>query len=80
MLVMQLDALRRAIEYRRKQILRQRRDILELQRAGIPTKSAEELLERMLLKVDELCAERTRLWAAERQVNPERRGTQRRGL
>ena len=72
---MNLDALRRDIEYRRKQILRQRRDILDLQRHGIPTRSAEELLERMLLKVDELCAERNRLWAAER---PTKRGTQRR--
>ncbi len=62
---MQLDALRRDIAYRRQQILRQRREILELQRLGISSKSAEELLERMLNKVDELCAERTRLWAAE---------------
>jgi hypothetical protein len=29
-------------------------------KAGIPTKAAEELLERMLAKVDELCAERDR--------------------
>jgi len=31
------------------------------QRAGIPTTSAEELLGRMLAKIDELCAERDRL-------------------
>jgi hypothetical protein len=43
------------IERRRRQILRQRRKI---KRAGIPTKSTEELLARMLSKVDELCAER----------------------
>ena len=32
-----------------------------LQRAGIPTVSAEALLERMLNKIDELCVERDRL-------------------
>ena len=62
---MQLDFIRRDIAYRRQQILRYRKDILELQRLGIPTKSAEKLLERMLNKVDELCAERERLKAAE---------------
>jgi hypothetical protein len=36
-------------------------EIRDLQRAGIPTKSAEELLARMQTKVDELCAERDRL-------------------
>jgi hypothetical protein len=81
---MKLDFLRRDIEFRRKQILRQRREILELQRLGIPTKSAEELLERMLTKVDELCAERDRLRLAERKTYPGTnkviRGTQRRGL
>jgi hypothetical protein len=45
----------------RRQILRQRREIRDLQRAGFPTKSAEELLARMQTKVDELCAERDRL-------------------
>ncbi len=37
------------------------REIRDLQRAGIPTRSAEELLARMQTKVDELCAERDRL-------------------
>jgi hypothetical protein len=32
-----------------------------LQRAGIPTKSAEELLARMLSTVDDLCADRDQL-------------------
>ena len=45
----------------RRQILRQRKEIQHLRRAGIPTKSAEELLERMQAKVDGLCAERDRL-------------------
>ena len=36
----------------------QRREIKDLQRAGIPAKPAEELLERMLAKVDGLCAQR----------------------
>lgn len=81
---MKLNFLRRDIEFRRKQIARQRREILELQRLGIPTKSAEELLERMLAKVDELCAERDRLRVSEQKTYPGTnrviRGTQRRGL
>jgi hypothetical protein len=52
--------LRAEIDHMRRQIFRQRREIRDLQRAGIPTKSAEELLERMLAKVDGLCAERDR--------------------
>ena len=52
---MKLDFLRRDIEFRRKQILRQRREIRELQRLGIPSKSAEELLDRMLARVNKLC-------------------------
>jgi hypothetical protein len=35
--------------------------MLNLQRAGVSTKPAEELLVRMLAKVDGLCAERDRL-------------------
>ena len=42
-------------------IHRQRKEIQDLARAGIPIKSAEELLARMLAKVDELCVERDRL-------------------
>lgn len=53
-----LPYLRAEIERMRYQIGRQRREIRALQRAGIPTKPAEELLERMLAKVDGLCAER----------------------
>jgi len=53
--------IREEIERRRRQIHRQRREIRDLQRAGISTKSAEELLTRMQSKVDDLCAERDRL-------------------
>ena len=56
-----LELLRKEIERRRRQILRQRREILDLQRAGIPTRSAEELLARMLATVDDLCADRDQL-------------------
>ena len=57
---MELPAVRAEIEHMRRRVLRQRREIQDLQKAGIPTKSAEELLERMLAKVDGLCAERDR--------------------
>jgi hypothetical protein len=43
------------------QVQRQRREIMQLQRAGIPTASAETLLQRMLNKIDDLCAERDML-------------------
>lgn len=47
-----LEFIRREIEYMRGQVRRQRGDILKLQRAGIPTASAEELLQRMLTAVN----------------------------
>jgi hypothetical protein len=55
-----LSYLRSEIDRMRRQMVRQRKDIKSLQRAGISTKAAEELLERMLAKVDSLCAERDR--------------------
>jgi hypothetical protein len=58
---MQLAHIRSEIEHMRRQIARQRKEMPVLQRAGISTKPAEELLVRMLAKVDELCAERDRL-------------------
>jgi hypothetical protein len=58
-----IDFIRAEIERRRAQVGRQRREILALAKAGIPTASAEALLERMLDKIDELCAERDRLKA-----------------
>jgi hypothetical protein len=57
---MELSCIRNEIELRRRQILRQREEIQARQRAGIPTQSAEELLARMLSKVDDLCIERDR--------------------
>jgi hypothetical protein len=58
---MQLDYIRREIERMRTQVQRQRSDIRQLQRAGIPTTSAEALLETMLSRIDDLCAKRDRL-------------------
>lgn len=62
-----LDFLRREIERMRIQMGRQRKEILQLQRAGIGTASAEALLSRMEAKVESLCAERDALKAAEPQ-------------
>ncbi|KJC60067.1 hypothetical protein UP10_15465 [Bradyrhizobium sp. LTSPM299] len=56
-----LDYLRREIEHMRVQVGRQRREILQLQRAGLSTASAELLLGRMHTKIDDLCAQRDRL-------------------
>ena len=58
---MGLDHVRSEIEHMRVQVGRQRKEILQLQRAGISTASAELLLTRMLAKIDDLCAERDRL-------------------
>jgi hypothetical protein len=44
----------------RTQVMRQRGDIRQLHRAGISTAAAESLLDRMLSKIDDLCAERDR--------------------
>jgi hypothetical protein len=58
---MQLETLCGEMERMRAQVGRQRKEILQLQRAGIPTASAEALLQRMLDKIDGLCNERDRL-------------------
>jgi hypothetical protein len=58
---MGIEHVRAEIDRMRVQVGRQRKDILQLHRAGISTTSAELLLQRMLAKVDELCAERDRL-------------------
>jgi hypothetical protein len=60
---MGLDHLRSEIEHMRVQLGRQRKQILQLQRAGIATVAAELLLGRMLAKIDGLCDERDRLKA-----------------
>lgn len=56
-----LNYIRAEIERMRTQVGRRRGEIRQLQRAGISTASAEALLDRMLNKIDELCAERDRL-------------------
>jgi hypothetical protein len=61
-----LDFIRSEIKRMRYQIGRQRKEILQLQRAGISATSAETLLQGMLDKVDGLCAEREKLKAEQR--------------
>jgi hypothetical protein len=58
---MQLETIRSEIERMRAQVGRQRKEILQLQRAGIPTGPADALLQRMLDRIDGLCIERDRL-------------------
>jgi hypothetical protein len=58
-----LGFVRSEIERMRVQVGRQRREILQLQKAGIATAAAEALLQRMLDKIDTLCVERERLKA-----------------
>jgi hypothetical protein len=58
---MQLETIRGEIERMRAQVARQRKEILQLQRAGIATAAAEVLLQRMLDRIDALCIERDRL-------------------
>ena len=67
---MDLHFIRSEIDQMRRQIQRQRKEIQDLQRAGIPTTSAEELLGRMQAKVDGLCAERDRLIGEQRRKYP----------
>jgi len=56
-----IDVIRADIERMRSRVQRQRGEIRQLQRAGIPSSSSEALLEKMLNKIDELRAERDRL-------------------
>ena len=58
---MGIEHVRSEIEHMRVQLGRQRKEILQLQRAGISTASAGLLLERMLAKIEGLCEERDRL-------------------
>ena len=67
---MDLRVIRAEIDQMRRQIQRQRKEIQDLQRAGISTTSAEELLGRMQAKVDGLCAERDRLIGEQRRKYP----------
>ncbi len=61
-----LEFIRTEIEHMHTQVGRQRREILQLQRAGISTASAETLLQRMLEKIDGLCAQRDKLKAEQK--------------
>ena len=56
-----IDFIRADIEHRRRQVQRLRSEIRQLQHSGISSASADALLERMLNKIDELCAERDQL-------------------
>ena len=58
---MQLETIRSEIERMLAQVSRQRKEILQLQRAGIPTAAADALLQRMLDRIGGLCIERDRL-------------------
>lgn len=67
-----LEYVRSEIERMRGQIGRQRKEILQLQRAGIGTASAEALLSRMQAKVDQLCNQRDEMRKAEPQETKRR--------
>jgi hypothetical protein len=56
-----IEFVRGEIARLRLQVLLQRREIAQLQRAGIQSTSAEVLLDRMLNKIDDLRAQRDRL-------------------
>ena len=56
-----IDFIRADIEHCRRKVQRLRDEIRQLQYSGISSASAEALLDRMLNKIDELCAERDRL-------------------
>jgi hypothetical protein len=58
---MGIEHVRSEIEHMRVQVGRQRREIHQLQRAGISTAAAELLLVRMLTKIEDLCDQRDRL-------------------
>lgn len=60
-----LEHVRREIERMRIQMGRQRKEILQLQRAGIGTASADALLSRMEAKIESLCAQRDALRIAQ---------------
>jgi hypothetical protein len=60
-IVPDIEHIRGEIERMRTQVHRQRGEIRQLQKAGIPTASAEALLDRMLNNIDALCAKRDRL-------------------
>jgi hypothetical protein len=56
-----IEFVRSEIEHMRSPVSRQRKEILQLQGAGLATASAEALLGRMLAKIDDLCVQRDEL-------------------
>ncbi|MGY4295148.1 hypothetical protein ACVWXN_003243 [Bradyrhizobium sp. i1.4.4] len=67
-----INYIRGEIERMRAQVGRQRKEILQLQRAGIGTASAEALLSRMEAKIQDLCAQRDELKMGEPGPNARR--------
>jgi hypothetical protein len=65
-----IDFIRREIEHMCVRVGRHRKEMHQLQPGGNPTASAEALLERMLAKIDNVCAERDRLKAEQSAVRP----------
>jgi aspartyl/asparaginyl beta-hydroxylase (cupin superfamily) len=61
-----IDSILAEIERYRSQVGRQRKEILQLQRAGISTAATETLLQRMLAKIDTLRTQRNKLKAEQR--------------
>jgi hypothetical protein len=53
-----INFIRAEIEHMRRQVERLRDEISQLQHSGISSVSAEALLDRMLDKIDDVCAER----------------------
>jgi hypothetical protein len=60
---MDLNYVRAEIERMRLQVQRQRKEIVQLQRAGVSTAAAELLLAQMHTTIDGLCQKRDRLKA-----------------
>jgi hypothetical protein len=56
-----ISFIRAEIEHTRRQVDRLRSEIRQLQRSGISNAAAGALLDRMLNKIDDLCAKRERL-------------------
>jgi hypothetical protein len=59
-----IEFIRAEIERTRLQVLRHRNEIMQLQRDGLPTTSAQALLQRLLNKIDGLRDERSEKRAA----------------
>jgi hypothetical protein len=66
---MDWNVIREELCHMRRQILRQLKEIQNLQRDGIPTAAAEELLARMKSRVAALCEELVRKTEEERRKN-----------